>query len=184
MCLCYSCVALLSFSAFYDSFTNRCFFYRDCTLFIPLYLIFLIHTLILSPHFPSLSRAFFLPHFFSSIRNPRSFIYFLLRLFSPNRPGAVRMSVKYHPCEMGCAAASFSRSSYTAISHDFALRARLTNEKLKMWDEKKSEKVELLGKTYGALKPRLFINFLNIIRSNTNLRKIFPSKFKKSKFCL
>lgn len=146
-------VSLFSFSAFYDSsnaFYKYVFFLpRSFPLHLALLYISHYHHFI-----TSLSRTFFLSHFF-----PRSFIYFLLRLFSSNRPCVVRMSVKYHPCEMGCAATSFSRSSYTAISHDFALRARLTDEKLKMWDEKKSKKVEPLGKSYGALKPRVFINF-------------------------
>lgn len=130
MCLWRSCVALLSFWAFYDSSNALQIDVFFSIAIVPSSFRFTLHFSFTPSfyRFPSLSRAFFLPHFFPSVRNPRSFIYFLLRLFSPNRPGAVRMSVKYHPCEMGCAAASFSRSSYTAISHDFALRARLTNE--------------------------------------------------------
>lgn len=103
-------VALLSFSAFYDRSNalqiGMYFSFLPCdrSLFISLFL-----TVSHSPSrfttslFFSFSRFLFVA-FFPSVHNPRSFIYFPLRLFSSNRPCAVRMSVKYHPCEMGCAA--------------------------------------------------------------------------------
>lgn len=89
--------------------TNRCFFSitRSFPHRIPLFLIFLIHNFVFPPSlvcsFAFLNFFLCLAHIFFlfSGRNPRSFIYSPLKLFSSNRSSAVRMSIKCHPCEMG-----------------------------------------------------------------------------------
>lgn len=115
----------------------------DRSLVILFFFTFLIHTLVFIIAFSSsFSHFLFATFFVLFIRNPRSFIYFPLRLLSSNRPCAVRISVKYHPCEMGCAAASFSRNSRIRCNIAWLCSAcadRLTDEKLRMWDERKSE---------------------------------------------
>lgn len=69
----------------YFSFTPSFFLYPLLLSLLPSYAFFLC----LAHIFPFLGR------------NPRSFIYSPLKPFSSNRSSAVRMSIKWHSCEMG-----------------------------------------------------------------------------------
>lgn len=126
------------------------------------FLIFCIHTTMLSLYFffshsltrSSLffSRAFyrvFFPSyvFFPSWHNLWSFIYFSLKLFSSNRSCAVCISVKCHPCEIGCVTASFSRRLRSLQYHMIVAHGLLdTDEKSRIRNKKNLKKYRVAGR--------------------------------------
>lgn len=159
------------------------FFYHAIVLSLSCFsLHFLIHTLVLPLHFSSLSRASFLSHFFPPyIIHEASFI-FLWGCFP-------RIALAQFAWAL-----NIIRVKWDAPLHPFrearVLQYRMTLPRVrgpldrrKIEDLRWKEIGESRAEKMMALKPRLFINFTNIICSMVQIGlKIFPSKFKNRFF--